>query len=360
MKTITLYDVARLAGVSYQTVSRVINQGEHVSARTREKVLAAMAELHYIPNRGAQQLAGKRTKTLGLLTSDLALHAPSQIASAVKSRATQSGVNVIISMPEVQDTRGCTAALQDLLAQRVDGLLVNVPLDDEQAEALSALAGPVPVLFLDVSETAAVNSLIFDADQGARLGAAHLLEQGHQRIALLGGPQSSVSARARMSGWLAALAESGLSPCGCEYGDWSAASGYEKGHLLLAADTPPQAILVANDQMALGVIRVCAERGLTVPGQISVVGYDDTADSAWYSPPLTTIRQAFKIAGERSVEWLLARLAGDDTGIGQTRLPVTLVERASTSPVTSINVSGETLARRLNELAQLAAQLDRR
>ena len=112
--------------------------------------------------------------------------------------------------------------------------------------------------------------------------------------------------------------------------------------------------------MALGVIRVCAERGLTVPGQISVVGYDDTADSAWYSPPLTTIRQAFKIAGERSVEWLLARLAGDDTGIGQTRLPVTLVERASTSPVTSINVSGETLARRLNELAQLAAQLDRR
>ncbi|AUU89673.1 lac repressor [Enterobacteriaceae bacterium ENNIH3] len=349
MKTITLYDVARLAGVSYQTVSRVINQGEHVSARTREKVLAAMAELHYIPNRGAQQLAGKRTKTLGLLTSDLALHAPSQIASAVKSRATQSGVNVIISMPEVQDARGCTAALQDLLAQRVDGLLVNVPLDDEQAEALSALAGPVPVLFLDVSETAAVNSLIFDADQGARLGAAHLLEQGHQRIALLGGPQSSVSARARMSGWLAALSESGLSPCGCEYGDWSAASGYEKGHLLLAADTPPQAILVANDQMALGVIRVCAERGLTVPGQISVVGYDDTADSAWYSPPLTTIRQAFKIAGERSVEWLLARLAGDDTGIGQTRLPVT-----------SINVSGETLARRLNELAQLAAQLDRR
>jgi DNA-binding LacI/PurR family transcriptional regulator len=178
MKTITLYDVARLAGVSYQTVSRVINQGEHVSARTREKVLAAMAELHYIPNRGAQQLAGKRTKTLGLLTSDLALHAPSQIASAVKSRATQSGVNVIISMPEVQDARGCTAALQDLLAQRVDGLLVNVPLDDEQAEALSALAGPVPVLFLDVSETAAVNSLIFDADQGQGLALRTCWDRG--------------------------------------------------------------------------------------------------------------------------------------------------------------------------------------
>lgn len=360
MKTITLYDVARLAGVSYQTVSRVINEGAHVSPRTREKVLAAMKELHYIPNRGAQQLAGKRTKTLGLLTSDLALHAPSQIASAVKSRAAQSGTSVIISMPEEQDSRGCTAALQDLLAQRVDGLLINVPLDDEQAEALSAQARPVPVLFLDVSETAHVNSLVFDAALGARLGARHVLDLGHQHIALLGGPQTSVSARARMAGWVAVLDEAGIAPAGCEYGDWSAASGYEKGHQLLARGTPPQAILVANDQMALGVIRACAEKGLNVPGQVSVVGYDDTADSAWYSPPLTTIRQAFKEAGERSVDWVLAQSPGQEEGVSQTWLPVTLIERASTSPVTPVSVSGETLARRLNELAQLAAMLDRR
>lgn len=360
MKTITLYDVARLAGVSYQTVSRVINQGAHVSQRTREKVVAAMNELHYIPNRGAQQLAGKRTKTLGLLTSDLALHAPSQIASAVKSRAAQSDVSVIIAMPEQQDSRGCTAALQELLAQRVDGLLINVPLENQQAEALAELAKPVPVLFLDVSETAQVNSLVFDASEGASLGAQHLLDLGHRQISLLGGPPSSVSARARMAGWMAVLAQADISPCGCELGDWSAASGYEKGHQLLSADTPPQAILVANDQMALGVLRACAERGIDVPGQVSVVGYDDTADSAWYSPPLTTIRQTFKEAGERSVDWLLTPSSDSENALYQARLPVMLVARASTSPATEACVSGETLARRLHELAQLAAMLDRR
>lgn len=360
MKPITLYDVARLAGVSYQTVSRVINQGAHVSVRTRDKVMAAMAELHYIPNRGAQQLAGKRTRTLGLLTADLALHAPSQIAAAVKSRAGQVGVSVIISMLEQHDDAACRVALQELLAQRVEGLVVNVPLDDERAIMLAELAQPVPALFLDVSETAPVNSLIFDAGQGAHLGVSHLLALGHQRIALLGGPASSVSARARLSGWTSALEAADLAPCGCEHGDWSAASGYEKGHQLLAVSPLPQAILVANDQMALGVIRACTEKGMRVPGDISVVGYDDTADSAWYSPPLTTVRQAFRDAGERSVDWLLAQQADPAECPLQMRLPVTLIERHSTSPATRAEVSGENLARQLHELAQLAAQLDRR
>ncbi|WP_312689057.1 LacI family DNA-binding transcriptional regulator [Kosakonia sp.] len=359
MKTITLYDVATLAGVSYQTVSRVINDAEHVSVRTRQKVLAAMAELHYVPNRGAQQLAGKRSKTLGLLTTDLALHAPSQIASAVKSRAGQTSASVIISMLTQHDAASCLAALQELLAQRVDGVLINLPLDNALAEQLAAQAKPTPVLFLDVSETAAVNSLVFDAGQGARLGVEHLLSLGHQRIALLGGPESSVSARARFSGWLAALRQAGIAPCAEAHGDWSAASGYEKAHTLLSGGSLPQAILVANDQMALGVLRACAEKGMTVPGQISVVGYDDTADSAWFSPPLTTVRQAFKQAGEQSVDWLLKAPEPTDM-LSQILLPVTLVERLSSGPAQTQEVSGELLARRLYELAQLAALLDRR
>ncbi len=360
MKTITLYDVASHAGVSYQTVSRVINDAAHVSPRTREKVLAAMAALHYVPNRGAQQLAGKRSRTLGLLTTDLALHAPSQIASAVKSRAGLASASVTISMLEQHDAESCVAALQELLAQRVEGVLINVPLDDVLAQQLAAQAQPTPVLFLDVGSKAAVNSLIFDAEQGARLGVEHLLAQGHRRIALLGGPESSVSARARFIGWLAALARAKLTPCASEHGDWSAASGYEKAHLLLAGSSLPQAILVANDQMALGVMRACAEKGVAVPGQISVVGYDDTADSAWFSPPLTTVRQAFKEAGERSVDWLLNPPSGE-AGIRQIRLPVTLVERLSTAPANERQTqSGETLARCLSELAQQVAMLDRR
>ena len=327
MKSITLYDVARHAGVSYQTVSRVINQAEHVSARTREKVLFAMRELNYVPNRGAQQLAGKRSRTLGLLTSDLALHAPSQIASAVKNRAAQSGAGVIIAMPEQASQAACLLALQELLAQRVTGLLINLPLEDDQAEALAVLAHPTPTLFLDVSPTAKVNSLVFDAAQGARLGAEHVLTLGHRVVALLGGPQSSVSARARLAGWLETLAQANVNPAACVHGDWSAASGYEQASQLLALRPLPEAILVANDQMALGVLRACAEKGIAVPGQISVIGYDDTADSAWYTPPLTTVRQAFREAGEHSVEWLLQPPA--DAGLSRTLLPVTLVIRSS-------------------------------
>ncbi len=205
MKAITLYDVASLAGVSYQTVSRVINDAEHVSARTREKVQQAMAELHYVPNLRAQQLAGKRTRTLGLITTDLALHAPSQIVSAVKSRAAEQGASVLISM--VEQPHQCQAALQALLAQRVEALLVNVPLDDPHAEQLRALASPVPVLFLDVSPSAQVNSLVFNAEEGARLGVEHLLSLGHQHIALLSGPESSVCACA--SGRMASDAGTG-------------------------------------------------------------------------------------------------------------------------------------------------------
>ncbi len=327
MKPITLYDVARYAGVSYQTVSRVINQAEHVSARTREKVLFAMRELNYVPNRGAQQLAGKRSRTLGLLTSDLALHAPSQIASAVKNRAAQSGAGMIIAMPEQASQAACLLALQELLAQRVTGLLINLPLEDDQAEELAALAHPTPMLFLDVSPTAKVNSLVFDAAQGARLGAEHVLTLGHRVIALLAGPPSSVSARARLAGWLETLTNANITPAASVHGDWSAASGYEQASQLLASRPLPDAILVANDQMALGVLRACAEMGIAVPDQIAVVGYDDTADSAWYTPPLTTVRQAFKEAGERSVEWLLQPPA--DAELSQTLLPVTLVIRSS-------------------------------
>lgn len=355
MKAITLYDVALLAGVSYQTVSRVINDAEHVSARTREKVRQAMEELHYVPNRGAQQLAGKRTRTLGLITTDLALHAPSQIASAVKSRAVEQGASVLISM--VQQPEQCQAALQELLAQRVEGLLVNVPLEDAQAEQLQVMASPVPVLFLDVSPSAQVNSLVFNAVQGASLGAEHLISLGHTRIALLSGPESSVSARMRLAGWKATLAQAGLEAIAVAQGDWSAASGYEKGYQLLSGNEQPEAILVANDQMALGVMRACVEKGIVIPGQIAVVGFDDTADSAWFSPPLTTIRQAFRDAGERSVEWLL-RPERTKT-CWQVQLPVTLIARRSTAPRTVDQADREELAQKLRSLALMAEKLAR-
>ncbi|HDJ8850799.1 TPA: DNA-binding transcriptional repressor LacI, partial [Escherichia coli] len=147
MKPVTLYDVAEYAGVSYQTVSRVVNKASHVSAKTREKVEAAMAQLNYIPNRVAQQLAGKQSLLIGVATSSLALHAPSQIVAAIKSRADQLGASVVVSMVERSSVEACKAAVHNLLAQRVSGLIINYPLDDEDAIAVEAACANVPALF---------------------------------------------------------------------------------------------------------------------------------------------------------------------------------------------------------------------
>ncbi len=168
VKPVTLYDVAEYAGVSYQTVSRVVNQASHVSAKTREKVEAAMAELNYIPNRVAQQLAGKQSLLIGVATSSLALHAPSQIVAAIKSRADQLGACVVVSMVERSGVEACKAAVHNLLAQRVSGLIINYPLDDQDATAVEAACANVPALFLDVSDQTPINSIIFSHEDGTR------------------------------------------------------------------------------------------------------------------------------------------------------------------------------------------------
>ena len=306
VKPVTLYDVAEYAGVSYQTVSRVVNQASHVSAKTREKVEAAMAELNYIPNRVAQQLAGKQSLLIGVATSSLALHAPSQIVAAIKSRADQLGASVVVSMVERSGVEACKAAVHNLLAQRVSGLIINYPLDDQDAIAVEAACTNVPALFLDVSDQTPINSIIFSHEDGTRLGVEHLVALGHQQIALLAGPLSSVSARLRLAGWHKYLTRNQIQPIAEREGDWSAMSGFQQTMQMLNEGIVPTAMLVANDQMALGAMRAITESGLRVGADISVVGYDDTEDSSCYIPPLT----GFSPAGANQRGPLAATLSG--------------------------------------------------
>ena len=246
VKPVTLYDVAEYAGVSYQTVSRVVNQASHVSAKTREKVEAAMAELNYIPNRVAQQLAGKQSLLIGVATSSLALHAPSQIVAAIKSRADQLGASVVVSMVERSGVEACKAAVHNLLAQRVSGLIINYPLDDQDAIAVEAACTNVPALFLDVSDQTPINSIIFSHEDGTRLGVEHLVALGHQQIALLAGPLSSVSARLRLAGWHKYLTRNQIQPIAEREGDWSAMSGFQQTMQMLNEGIVPTAMLVAT------------------------------------------------------------------------------------------------------------------
>ncbi len=346
-KSVTLYDVAEYADVSYQTVSRVINQASHVSEKTRLKVEAAMAALNYVPNRVAQQLAGKLSQTIGLATTNLSLHAPSQIVAAIKTQAGDMNFNVVISMVEQPGLAACKAAVNSLLSQRVDGLIVNIPLENEEAQTVRNACGNVPALFLDVSPDLDANIIIFDPDEGARLGVEHLISLGHQRIALLNGPLTSVSARLRFAGWQQTLSAHRLDAVAVMEGDWSSLSGYEQVSRLLREGKTPGGIVVANDQMALGAL----------PADVSVVGYDDTEDSACFIPPLTTIKQDFRILGKASVNRLVELIHEPGAQPAPQILPVALVERKTTAAPGSGAPSAQAIADALATLARQVARL---
>jgi len=345
-RSVTLDDVAQLAGVSYQTVSRVLNRSEQVSTRTREKVEAAMQQLNYVPNRVAQQLAGKATRTLGLATSNLALMAPAQIASAIQQRAARAGYHLVIAMDSEDNPE---ATVNELMAQRVDAVLINIPLEAAEAEKIRAMCGKKPVLFLDADPHAVVSHCQYSNEQGARAAVAHLIALGHRQIGLLNGPVRSISARQREAIWRQVLADHQLSPCCVLRGDWSAKSGYQ-AMLTQLPDALPQALLVANDEMALGAMRALHQHGVAIPADISIVGYDDTAESAWYQPPLTTVRQDLQQLGTHSVDRVLAELRGE--AVTSRILEPVLVIRETTAVPASQDLDLSDLARQLQQIAR--------
>lgn len=352
-KSVTLDDVAKHAGVSYQTVSRVINQAPHVSSRTRAKVEQAMLALNYVPNRVAQQLAGKNQITLGLATVDLSMHAESQIAAAIKRQASDRGVSVVISMLQEKSVQSCVDAVNELLSHRVDGLLINVSLDDGGIQTIARMCVNTAVLFFDVDPQAEVASIRADnPDLSTRQGAEHLIELGHRRIALITGPLTDVSAQLRYHGWVGALASHGLHPCAVVAGNWNAESGFHAALQLLNGDTRPTAILVANDQMSLGVLRAAHEFGLHIPAQLSVVGYDDAEDSAYFYPPLTTIQQDFKKLGQESVNRIISMIQQPEVAHQRTMLATRLIVRRSSGKISTDALSLQQIGQQLLTLSR--------
>lgn len=327
----TLEDVAREAGVSQQTVSRVLNKPDVVSERTRDKVIRAMQALHYVPNRSAQLLAGKSASSIGLITASLTLHAPSQIAAAVKSYAGSHQMEVSIAMPALVDYPSLQARLNEFRAQHIRGTIISLPLESSLAEQLVEENPDIACLFLDVSPETDVCCVRFDHRDGCGACVRHLWESGHREFGLLAGPESSVSARMRLSSWREALHCLGGSNAVTVFGDWSAASGWNKTFELLHQHPCISAIVVANDQMALGVLSALAQLNRTGSQAVSVTGYDDTADSFYFQPPLTTVAQDFNVLGKRAVELLIQLMATPQKKISEL-LPTRLIIRESTRP----------------------------
>ncbi|WP_432506555.1 LacI family DNA-binding transcriptional regulator [Kineococcus arenarius] len=326
-RTPVLADVAELAGVSQQTVSRVVRGSGSVARRTRERVEQAIAELGYQPNAAARALVTRRSHRIGVVAASTSLYGPALTLVGVQEAARAAGYSVTVVM--VSDLLPATVeeAFQELRGQSVDGAIAVVPEDASQA-AVAAASAAFPCVQAPGLDGAGVPDAYWGEVAAARRVTEHLLELGHRTVHHVGGPVDWAESRARSTGWRTALVEAMRVVPRPVRGDWTAASGYRAGREVLAAGAT--AVFCGNDHMAVGVVRAVTESGLSVPGDVSVVGFDDVPEAAYLNPPLTTVHQDFTEIGRRCVRVLLGRLARRVVEPGP--LHPALVVRASTGP----------------------------
>lgn len=305
-----IYDVARLARVSHQTVSRVLNHRPGVRADTRQRVLDAARTLNFRPNAMARRLAGGRSRRIGVIVPDPTLYGPTSTWIGVERAARAAGYDISIAILDRCDRAGTAAALGSLVDQSVAGVIVVAA--HRTAAALLQLANGMPVVAVEASIDPNVPSPAVDQAAGARSAVQHLLGLGHRQIWHIAGPRDSLDAQRRVEGWRDALSESGLAAPEPLIGDWTARSGYLAGlELSSRSRRAVTAVLVASDRMAAGVLRAFHERGIRVPDDISVVGFDDAPEARYLCPPLTTVRQDFDEVGRRCVAALVWAIEAD-------------------------------------------------
>ena len=326
-----MLDVARLAGVSHQTVSRVLNDHPSVRPETRARVETAIRTLGYRRNSAARALATRRSRTVGLLTATSDRSGPVFTLAAVEQACRAASLWVSVVSLSVYDPTSVRSALDHFLDQGVDGIITIAPVRDAVLAA-SAMELDLPMVVV-APPVAGINGSLHvavDQRQGARSAVRHLVGLGHTAIAHLPGPPDWLDAAEREAGWRDEVAASRLQAGPVLAGDWSAASGYAAGRRLLA-EPGPTAVFAANDLMALGLVRAVTEGGLRVPEDLSVVGFDDIEIAAYARPPLTTVRQDFGELGLAAVRTLVGQMAGDPTPTATLIVP-TLQVRASTAP----------------------------
>ncbi|UOE44014.1 LacI family DNA-binding transcriptional regulator [Agromyces larvae] len=329
----TMFDVARLAGVSHMTVSRVVNDRPGVAEATRARVEAAIAQLRYHPSSSARIMAGSRSGALGLILAGRPDFGPSSAALGFTEAALEAGYTVSqVSMREVGETT-LADAVRRLEQQRAEAIVL---ISGERAgvEMLRHLRPRVPVVAVASADEPGVHRVSLDQYAGAVLAVEHLVALGHREIRHIAGPDDSMDAAERRRAWADTLRAHGLEPRDPLVGDWTSASGAAAGRVL-ARDAAATAVFAGNDQMALGLLHAYRSAGVRVPEDVSVVGFDDVPEAAYFTPPLTTMRQDFDTLGRDVLATVLDGLRDESTSRSvpaeRTRRVPVLVERDSTA-----------------------------
>ena len=323
-------DVAGVAGVSHQTVSRVLNDFPNIRPATRDRVLAAIDELGYRRNTAARTLVTRRSRTIGVITADMSHYGPANTMLGLESASRAAGYSLSLAgLPEISAT-SLRAAVDQVMDQAVEAVVVIVAHQAALTLARSLRIG-VPLVLVEGDLSATPLTAGVDQMAGARLATSHLLDLGHETVLHLPGPADWLEATARREGWRLTLEEHGrLIPALMAEGDWSSHSGYQASRAMLQ-DHRPTAVFAANDQMALGLLRALQEAGLRVPEDVSVVGFDDLPESGYFAPPLTTVRQDFRELGQRTMALVLRVLSGELEASVPLVEPL-LIVRSSTAP----------------------------
>ncbi len=323
-KKVTMHDVAKHAGVSYQTVSRVLNNSCNVSNQTREKIEKAITQLKYVPNVLAQQLSKQTSNYIGFINVGYSL-ASTVLSAELNKYVLEAKYKLVISIANDLSLECVDKLILDFKSQCIDKIIINVPLSNEDAITLNQKHDDIRILFLDVDPFCPVFNVTFNPSDGAVATIKHLKDLGHKNVALIAGPDISISARIRNKVYLDVLASNNLNVKTIVSGDWSCESGFSAAMQIVYEHKDITAILVANDQMAIGAIAALNERQIAVPQDISVVGYDNTVDSAYSIPSLTTVNLNRPLQCKIAVDKIL-----DENSSGMsTVLPTELIIRKS-------------------------------
>jgi len=333
IKRVTMLEVAQESGVSYQTVSRVINEHPSVAPETRARILDVIKRLNYRPSKAARSLAAKHSSTLAVITYGMEHYGLTQMVVNIEQYARKAGYDIIYSNVNLEDSDDIDSRIASTAQWSVDGIILIAPIKNVYYDRIfgQLTSTSTPFILFDNAPDIQSPSIRINQEAGGFATTQHLIKIGHQQLVTIKGPQNWFGAESRLNGYYHALEMAGLTSVAEIEGDWTAHSGYTAMKKLLQQHSFT-AIVAGNDQMALGAIHAMIEAGIRIPEDVSIVGFDDIPEASFFLPALTTVKQDFHLLAQRGIQYLIDLIQNPQIIAGPRLIEPQIVIRNSTRP----------------------------